>query len=122
MGRKRIRKMVILMFLVLIIYYIYVLAITNNIMETARKVAAGDIVVESGTPYARFSPLGEHIYTTDIKRYFTYCGIKKGKIYVTCVNVVEHSDGTVNKGRDWFVILIERTEEGWEAVRTFGKA
>ena len=122
LGRKKIRKMIIFMILVLIVYYMYVLMATNNIMETAKKVAAGDIVVERGTPYARFRPLREHIYTVDIKRYFAYCGIKKGKIYVTCVNVVEHSDGEVSRGRDWFVILIERTEEGWVAVRTFGKA
>lgn len=118
----KVKKIIILMLLIFSVYYIYVLAATNNIMETARKVAAGDIVAESGTPYARFSPLGEHIYTTDIKRYFTCCGTKKGKIYVTCVNVVLHSDGKVNKGKDWFVILIERTEEGWVAVSTFGKA
>lgn len=91
-------------------------------METARKVAAGDIVVERGTPYARFSPLTENSYTVDIVRYFAYCGINKGKIYVTCVDVLEHDDGEVNRGRDWFMILIERTEEGWVAVRTFGKA
>lgn len=41
---------------------------------------------------------------------------------MTCVDVLEHEDGEVHKGRDWFVILIERTEEGWVAVRTFGKA
>lgn len=105
-----------------LLYYTYVLVSTDRIMETARKVATGDIVVERGTPYARFLPLREHIYTVDIKRYFAYCGMKKGKIYVTCVNVVEHSDGEVSKEKDWFVILIERTEEGWMAVRTFGKA
>ena len=31
-------------------------------------------------------------------------------------------DGTESRGRDWFVILIERTEAGtWEAVGTVGK-
>lgn len=115
--------MIIIIILVLSVYFIYVLMSTNKIMETARKVAAGDIVVERGTPYARFSPVNERIYTVDVKRYFAYCGVNKGKIYVTCVNVVEYGNGTVNRGRDWFMIRIERTsEEGWVAVGISGKA
>ena len=48
--------------------------------------------------------------------------MEKGKIYVTGVNVVKNDDGTESKGRDWFVILIEKTEDGtWEAVGTVGK-
>lgn len=122
MSKKRGKKMIIIILLIFIVYYIYVLAVTNKIMETAKSVAAGDIVVESGTPYARFSPWKENVRTDNIKRYFAYCGINKGKIYVTCVDIVEHDDGKVNRGRDWFVILIERTDKGWVAVRTFGKA
>lgn len=57
------------------------------------------MTVESGTPYARFRPLGENVYTCDIKRYFAYCGIEKGKIYVTCVNVANYDDGKENKER-----------------------
>ena len=85
------------------------------------SVAAGEVTVESGTPYARFRPLGENIYTCNVTRYFAYCGMEKGKIYVTCVNVVKNDDDTESKGRDWFVILVERTLDGtWESVGTVG--
>lgn len=88
----------------------------------AEKVAAGEVTVESGTPYARFRPLDEDIYTSNIKRYFAHCGIEKGKIFVTCVNVVKHDNGEEEKGRDWLTILIERTEDGKrEAVGTVGE-
>ena len=123
MNKKRGKKMIILILIILAAYYIYALCVTNRVMETARKVAAGEISAESGTPYARFEPLGENMYTCDIKRYFVYCGIKKGKIFVTCVNVVISDDGEVQKGRDWLVILIEKTDEGeWEAVGIIWKA
>ena len=123
MNKKRGKKMIILILIILAAYYIYALCVTNRVMETARKVAAGEIIAESGTPYARFEPLGENMYTCDIKRYFVYCGIKKGKIFVTCVNVIISDDGEVQKGRDWLVILIEKTDEGeWEAVGIIWKA
>lgn len=39
-----------------------------------------------------------------------------------CVNVANYDDGKENKGRDWLVILIERTGDGkWEAVGTVGR-
>lgn len=59
--------------------------------------ATGEVTVESGTPYDRFSPWGENIYTCDIKRYFALCVIEKGKIYVTCVNVVNYGNGKENR-------------------------
>lgn len=117
LNKKRGRKIIISIFIILAAYYIYALCVTNGVMETARKVAAGEIIVESGTPYAIFSPLGENIYKCDITRYFVYCGINKGKIFVTCVLVIISDDGEVQKARDWFEILIEKTDEGeWEAV------
>lgn len=122
LNKRRGRKIAISIFIILAAYYIYALCVTNRVMETARKVATGEIIVESGTPYARFRPWGENVYTCDIKRYFVYCGIKKGKIFVTCVDVTKSEDGEVQKGRDWLVILIEKTDEGeWEAVGTMGK-
>ena len=122
LDKRRGKKINILVLIIIFIYYIYVLFATNGIMKMAKKVAAGEVTVESGTPYARFRPLGENIYTCNVTRYFSYCGMEKGKIYVTCVNVVKNDDDTESKGRDWFVILIERTEDGtWEAVDTVGK-
>lgn len=122
MNKRRGKKIIIFVLIIIFIYYIYVLFATNGIMKMAKNVAAGEVTVESGTPYARFRPLGENIYTCNVTRYFAYCGMEKGKIYVTCVNVVKNDDGTESKGRDWFVILIERTEDGtWEAVGTVGK-
>lgn len=121
-NKRRVKKIIIFVLIIIFIYYIYVLIATNGVMKMAKKVAAGEVTVESGTPYARFEPLGENIYTCDVTRYFAYCGMEKGKIYVTCVNVVKKDDGTESRGRDWFVILIERTEDGtWEAVGTVGK-
>lgn len=122
LDKRRGKKIIILVLIIIFIYYIYVLFATNGIMKMAKKVAAGEVTVESGTPYARFRPLGENIYTCNVTRYFAYCGMEKGKIYVTCVNVVKNDDDTESKGRDWFVILIERTEDGtWEAADTVGK-
>ncbi len=122
MNKKRGGKVIIFVLIMVFIYYIYVLLATNAVMKMAKKVASGEVTVESGTPYARFRPLGENVYTCDIKRYFAYCGIEKGKIYVTCVNVANYDDGKENKGRDWLVILIERTGDGkWEAVGTVGR-
>ena len=122
LNKRRGKKVIIFVLIIIFIYYIYVLIATNGVMKMAKKVAAGEVTVESGTPYARFRPLGENIYTCNVTRYFAYCGMEKGKIYVTCVNVVKNDDDTESKGRDWFVILIEKTENGtWEAVGTFGK-
>ena len=122
LDKRRGKKIITLVLIIIFIYYIYVLFATNGIMKMAKKVAAGEVTVESGTPYARFRPLGENIYTCNVTRYFAYCGMEKGKIYVTCVNVVKNDDDTESKGRDWFVILIERTEDGtWEAADTVGK-
>ena len=122
MNKKRVGKVMIIIFVILIAYYIYVLTTTNGIMETAKKVATGEVTVESGTPYARFRPLGENIYICNIKRYFAYCGIEKGKIFVTCVNATKLNNGKEHMGRDWLVILIEKTKDGgWEAVGTVGK-
>lgn len=122
MNKKGVRKMVIIFFVILIAYYIYVMIATNGIMKEARKVAAGEVTVESDTPYARFSPRGEHKHTCNIKRYFAYCGIEKGKIFVTCVDVINFNDGKVHTGRDWLTIFIEKTEDGeWEAVRIFSQ-
>ena len=122
LNKRRGKKIIIFVLIIIFIYYIYVLIETNGVMKMAKKVAAGEVTVESGTPYARFRPLGENIYTCNVTRYFAYCGMEKGKIYVTCVNVVKNDDGTESKGRDWFVILIEKTEDGtWEAVGTVGK-
>ena len=122
LNKRRGKKIIIFVLIIIFIYYIYVLIETNGVMKMAKKVAAGEVTVESGTPYARFRPLGENIYTCDVTRYFAYCGMEKGKIYVTGVNVVKNDDGIESKGRDWFVILIEKTEDGtWEAVGTVGK-
>ena len=122
LNKKRGKKMIIFVFVMLFIYYVYVLFATNGIMQMAKKVAAGEVIVDGGTPYARFSPGSEYKYTCDIRRYFAYCGIKKGKIFVTCVNVMRSSDGKVYRGRDYFEVLIEKTEDGkWEAVGTFGE-
>lgn len=122
MNKKIAGRIIIFVLIAALIYYIYVLFATNGVMKMARQVAAGEVTVESGTPYARFSPLSEDIYTTNIKRYFAYCGIKKGKIFVTCVNVVKHDNGEEDRGGDWLTILIERTEDGkWEAVGTFNE-
>lgn len=122
LGKKRGGKMIIFVLIIVFIYYIYVLFATNGVMKMAKKVAAGEVTVESGTAYDRFSPLSVNIYTSNIKRYFAYCGIKKGKIFVTCVNVVKYDNGEEGRGRDWFTILIERTEDGeWEAVGTVGR-
>lgn len=119
LSKKRIGKIIIFALIIVSIYYIYVLIATNGIMKTAREVAAGEVTVESDTPYARFSPRGEHKHTCNIKRYFAYCGIEKGKIFVTCVDVINFNDGKVHTGRDWLTIFIEKTEDGeWEAVRT----
>lgn len=91
-------------------------------MKTAREVAAGEVTVESGTPYATFSPLGDHFYTCNIKRYFAYCGIEKGKIFVTCVYVKNLNNDEEHMVRDWLTIFIEKTEDGkWEAVRVFSQ-
>lgn len=123
LNKKRGGKMIIfILIIIFIIYYVYVLFATNEVMQMAKKVAAGEVIVASGTPYDRFSPLGEKIYTCNIRRYFAYCGIEKGKVFVTCVNVVSYNDGKENKGRDWLVILIEKTEDGkWEAIGTVSK-
>lgn len=110
-------KIIIVVFILFAAYYIYVLHATNEIMEMAKKVAAGEVIAENGTPYARFSPLSENIYTCNIKRYFAYCGVENGKIFITCENVIEFEDGDVEKGRDWLAIIIKRTDDGkWEAV------
>lgn len=114
--------MIVLIFLMFVLYYIYVLFVTNRVIETAKKVVAGEIIVERGTPYDRFGPLGDNIYTCDIKRYFAYCGIKKGKIFITCVNVIDYGNGEVQRGRDWLAIIIEKKDSGeWEAVSTVNK-
>ncbi len=110
-------KIIIAVFAIFAVYYIYVLHVTDGIMDMAEKVAAGEAAVEDGTPYDWFRPLSDNIYKSDIKRYFAYCGIKNGKIFVTCENVIISDDGEVKKGRDWFVILIKKTDDGiWEAV------
>ncbi len=122
MSKKRGGKMVIFVLIIVFIYYIYVMFATSDVMKMAKKVATGEVTVESGTPYARFRPLGENIYTRNIKRYFAYCGIKKGKIFVTCVNVINSDNGEEHTGRDWLIILIEKTKDGkWEAVGTVGE-
>lgn len=122
LNKKRVGMLVVLAIIGAVVYNIYILNATNGIMEKAEKVAAGEIVVEGGTPYDRFSPLSENIYTEDIKRYFAYCGIKKGKIFITCVNVVNSDEEGVQKGRDWLTIEIEKTNNGeWEAVGTSNK-
>lgn len=114
--------MMIFALIIVSIYYIYVLFATSDVMKMAKKVATGEVTVESGTPYARFRPLGENVYTCNIKRYFAYCGIEKGKIFVTCVNVINSNDGKEHTGRDWLIILIKKTKDGeWEAVGTVGK-
>lgn len=122
LDKKRGKKIIVFVLIIIFIYYTYVLIATNGVMKKAKEVATGEVTVESGTPYARFRPLGENIYTCNVTRYFAYCGMEKGKIYVTCVNVVKNDDDTESKGRDWFVILIEKKEDGtWEAVGTVGK-
>lgn len=122
LNKKRGEKMIIFVFIIIFIYYLYVLFATNEVIQMAKKVAAGEIIVESGTPYDRFSPLGENIYTCNIRRYFAYCGIEEGKVFVTCVNVVKDNEGKENKGRDWLVILIKKTEDGkWEAIGTVSR-
>lgn len=109
-------------FIIGFIYSIYVMSVTSDVMKMAKEVAAGEVIVESGTPYARFRPLGKKIYTRNIKRYFTYCGIKKGKIFVTCINVIDSDNGEEHTGRDWLIILIEKTKDGkWKAVGTVGE-
>lgn len=111
-------KGICIILVVFFIYYIYCLYVTKDIMDYANRVAQGEIIVESGTPYARFRWKGENYYSYDIKRYFTYCGLKKGRIYVTCMDIVAvDSDGTVHGGRDWFYIAIEKVDGEWEAVR-----
>ncbi len=122
LNKKRGKKIIVFVLIIIFIYYTYVLIATNGVMKKAKDVAAWKVTVESGTPYARFRPLGENIYICNVTRYFAYCGMEKGKIYVTCVNVVNNDDDTESKGRDWFVILIEKKEDGtWEAVGTVGK-
>lgn len=64
------------------VYYVYCLYVTKDIMDYANRVAQGEIVAESRTPYGRFRWKGENDYTYDIKRYFTYCGLTRGRIYI----------------------------------------
>lgn len=59
LNKRRGKKMIIFVLIIIFIYYIYVLSATNGVMKMAKKVAAGEVTVESGTPYARFRPLGE---------------------------------------------------------------
>ncbi len=56
LSKKRVGKIIIFALIIVSIYNIYVLIATNGIMKTARKVAAGEVTVESDTPYARCNP------------------------------------------------------------------
>ena len=104
------------------IYYVYCLYVTKDIMDYANRVAQGEITVESRNPYATFCWNGENDYTYDIKRYFTYCGLTQGRIYVTCMQrVAVDDDGTIHESRDWFYIEIEKGDGKWKAVRCVGE-
>ena len=54
LNKRRGKKIIIFVLIIIFIYYIYVLIETNGVMKMAKKVAAGEVTVESGTPYARF--------------------------------------------------------------------
>lgn len=99
------------------VYYVYCLYVTKDIMDYANRVAQGEIVAESRTPYGRFRWKGENDYTYDIKRYFTYCGLTRGRIYITCKDRLVDSDGKLHESRDWFYIVIEKEDGEWRAVK-----
>lgn len=102
------------------VYHLYCLYATEDIMDDIDKASKGEIEVESGSPYAGFQG-DENDCTYDIVRYFTYCGLKEGKIYITCKDRYVFDDGEVSESSDWFYIEIEKADGKWRAVRCVGE-
>lgn len=115
----------------IIVYYFYIVIDTHNIMATLKRIEKKEIVYDffSKDPLARFGrergpvevEVKSEYKTYKIKRYFTWCWGKKGRIWLTCVDRREWEDGRVSERRDWCSLKIEKVNGEWKVIEYINK-
>ncbi len=125
--RKVLKLSILGLICLFIVYYFYIVIDTHNIMVTLKKIEKGEIVYDyfSKDPLARFGrgrgPLRVEVRSTrktyKIKRYFTWCWGKQGRIWLTCVDRREWEDGRVYEARDCCSLKIEKVNGEWKVIK-----
>lgn len=118
---------------VLFLYYVAIVIDTREVMMQLKRIENGEISFawDSEEPLARFSnePLprtfpiemeSEHS-TYKIRRYFTWCWGKKGRIWGTCIDRIEWADGKIHEAKDWYSLVIEKENGEWKVVKCIGE-
>lgn len=114
MKRRRVRKIIIGILTIVVIYYGNILYSTHNVMEEICKATQEEKVVENdNSPLKMFYIHKDYYSIVNVARYYTWCWQGRGKIYLTYE--VESLGG--KKVRDWSVILIEKNDGNWRPVK-----
>ena len=117
MNKKKVKdvliKMMISGIVMFLLYYIYIVFDTRNIMLDIKQVAAGGEI--DNPVYNRFEPF--HISTSQkIRRYFTWCWGSHGEIWLGYERITQFTDGTAIS-KDYCSVVIEKKNGRWEAIK-----
>lgn len=124
-----IKRVFLALIVVLLFYYVVIWIDTREVMIELKKIENGEISFawDSNEPLARFNrePLPrtfsiemESEYCTyNIRRYFTWCLGKKGRIWGTCIDRTEWEDGKIFEAKDWYSLEIEKEDGKWKVVK-----
>lgn len=131
MSSKKIKLSMLGIICLIIVYYIYIVIDTHNIMVTLKKIEKGEIIYDffSSDPLARFGrergpvevEIKSEYKTYKIKRYFTWCWGKHGCIWLTCVDRREWEDGRVIETIDRCSLKIEKENGEWKVIEYINK-
>lgn len=118
------KKGFLLFLLIVLIYFIICILLTHDIMVETKRVIKGDeIVLDMENPFYRIS-FNEQ-YFPEIKnvqgkvwRVFTWCGRKKGCIYILYWKKYIDTRGNVIYEAEWSdaKLIIEKIDKKWQLV------
>ena len=117
MNKKKVKgmitKIVITGIVLFLVYYVYIVVDTQNVMQDIKQAATGGEI--DNPVYNSFEPF-HNTTSQKIRRYFTWCWGSQGEIWLGYEIITKFPDRIAKNG-EYCSVIIEKREGKWEATK-----